>query len=31
MKEELFNFLMRYVLMGQVLDLYKKIKHEIEG
>lgn len=29
--EQLFNFLMIHVPMGQVLDLYKRIKHEIEG
>lgn len=29
--EQLFNFLMNYVPMGQVLKLYKRIKQEIEG
>lgn len=29
--KQLFNFLMRYVPMGQVLELYKRLKQEIEG
>ena len=29
--EQLFNFLMRYVPMGQVLELYKRLKQEIGG